>query len=309
MTRTIRSNAVCSSSTSLHGRRHADAGVATSINSPRWGRGRCWPTASPRASCPGRTVDRGLPPGGAQPHRHQRARDQSRADPRPVPAGLDHRHRRDGRSTNSNGPVLHALESRQRTERYAAREPRRREQDQPEPSPRRAAHPARERRAHRDFETVRRNADSTRNTPRRTSQGTHRACRPRNPADQAASKRPASGTHRVFRDTDTRRASRAHRPKSRTPANRRRAYRPRKRAPPEKDRPPWNKRPESGVKWCTAPRSAPLCAGAAICRSGDFVLAALDLTADPITRTLAPRHTPTRGVTPATSTARRPRRG
>ena len=44
------------------------------------------------------------------------------------------------------------------------------------------------------------------------------------------------------------------------------------------------------------------------CRSGDFVLAALDLTADPITRTLAPRHTPTRGVTPATSTARRPRR-
>ena len=63
--------------------------------------------------------------------------------------------------------VLHALESRQRTERYAAREPRRREEDQPEPSPRRAAHPARERRAHRDFETVRRNADSTRNTPRR----------------------------------------------------------------------------------------------------------------------------------------------
>jgi len=142
--------------------------------------------------------------------------------------------------------VLHALESRQRTERYAAREPRRREQDQPEPSPRRAAHPARQRRAHRDFETVRRNADSTRNTPRRTSQGTHRACRPRNPADQAASKRPATGTHRVFRDTDTRRASRAHRPKSRTPANRRRAYRPRKRAP-EKDRPPGNKRPESGV--------------------------------------------------------------
>ncbi len=44
------------------------------------------------------------------------------------------------------------------------------------------------------------------------------------------------------------------------------------------------------------------------CRSGDSVLAALDLTADPITRTLAPRHTPTRGVTPATSTARRPRR-
>ena len=234
MTRTIRSNAVCSSSTSLHGRRHADAGVATSINSPRWGRGRCWPTSSPRASCPGRAVDRGLPPGDAQPHRHQRAPDQSRADLRPVPAGLDHRHRRDGRSTNSNGPVLHALESRQRTERYAAREPRRREEDQPEPSPRRAAHPARQRRAHRDFETVRRNADSTRNTPRRTSQGTHRACRPRNPADQAASKRPASGTHRVFRDTDTRRASRVHRPKSRTPANRRRAYRPRKRAPPKK---------------------------------------------------------------------------
>ena len=153
----------------------------------------------------------------------------------------------DGRSTNSNRRGPARVESRQRTERYAAREPRRREEDQPEPSPRRAAHPAGERRAHRDFETLRRNADSTRNTPRRTSQGTHRAYRPRNPAEQAASKRPATGTHRVFRDTDTRRASRAHRPKSRTPANRRRAYRPRKRAPPKKIGHPGNKRPESGV--------------------------------------------------------------
>ena len=156
--------------------------------------------------------------------------------------GLDHRHRRDGRSTNSNRRGPARVESRQRTERsYAAREPRRREEDQPEPSPRRAAHPAGERRAHRDFETVRRNADSTRNTPRRTSQGTHRAYRPRNPAEQAASKRPATGTHRVFRDTDTRRASRAHRPKSRTPANRRRAYRPRKRAPRKRSATPGTK--------------------------------------------------------------------
>ena len=69
--------------------------------------------------------------------------------------GLDHRHRRDGRSTNSNRRGPARVESRQRTERYyAAREPRRREEDQPEPSPRRAAHPAGGRRAHRDFETL-----------------------------------------------------------------------------------------------------------------------------------------------------------
>ncbi len=97
VTRTIRSNAVCRRR--AHGRRHADAGVAR--RSPRHsrpadrGRHRSTPLGGAGAGAgrhhrlghrPGRAVDRGLPPDGAQPRRHQRARDQSRADPRPVPA-------------------------------------------------------------------------------------------------------------------------------------------------------------------------------------------------------------------------------
>ena len=77
-----------------------------------------------------------------------------------------------------------------------------------------------------------------------------------------------------------------------------------KRAPPKKDRPP--REQKAGIRRLMV-HGTEKCASQY--RSGDFVLAALDLTADPITRTLAPRHTPTRGVTPATSTARRPRRG
>ena len=85
---------------SLHGRRLADAGAA--CRSPRQGRPadrgrhRSTPLGGAGAGAgrhhrlghrPGRALDRGLPPGGAQPHRDQRARDQSRGDPRPVPAG------------------------------------------------------------------------------------------------------------------------------------------------------------------------------------------------------------------------------
>ncbi len=139
-----------------HARRYSrnfncpSASSATSINSPRWGRGRCWPIASPRASCPGRAVDRGL---------RQAARSRIVTSAHGINRGLI--------------PDLSPPVSITGTAVTVA-------------------------------------------------------------APTATSKPPATGTHRVFRDTDTRRASCAHRPKSRTPANRRRAYRPRKRAPPKK---------------------------------------------------------------------------
>ncbi len=130
------------------------------------------------------------------------------------------------------------------------------------------------------------------------------ATRHRNPAEQAASKRPATGTHRVSRDADTRRAPRARRPKPGRLPTRTERTGPRNVPPKKRAAHPGNKMPESGVQECTAPRSAPLSTATAISGSEHSTC-----RPDPITRTLAPRHTPTRVVTPATSTARRPRRG
>ena len=84
----------------VDGGRHADAGAAG--GDPRRGRaadsGRCRPAAlggaGPGAGRhhriwrgAGGAVDRGIPPGGAEPDRHHRSRHQPGRDPRPLPAG------------------------------------------------------------------------------------------------------------------------------------------------------------------------------------------------------------------------------
>ena len=127
---------------------------------------------------------------------------------------------------------------------------------------RRAADPAGGRRAHHDFETVRRNADRIRHAPRRTSSRTRRAYRPQNlSSPQNASPLETRADHpgpvdqRSSPHTQTR-ITRPDQPAPSVPAPETR--------PPKKIGHPGNKRPESGVQECTAQRVAPLCAGAAI---------------------------------------------
>jgi len=88
----------------------------------------------------------------------------------------------------------------------AACRPRRPAARHPEQSPRRAVHPARRRRAQRDCETARRNADTASHAPRRTFQRAHRAGRPQNPDP------PRISTLRASERAGRRRVPRKRRP-------------------------------------------------------------------------------------------------
>ena len=110
---------------------------------------------------------------------------------------------------------------------------------------RRAADPAGGRRAHHDFETVRRNADRIRHAPRRTSSRTRRAYRPQNLSSpqnasplQTRADHPGPVNQRSSPHTQTR-ITRPDQPAPSVPAP---------ETPPRKrSATPGNKRPESGV--------------------------------------------------------------
>ena len=113
-----------------------------------------------------------------------------------------------------------------------------------------------------------------------TGSGTRRDAHRHEPAERTGPRTfRAHRTHlrsrqeRITRDPSTSVPLRTPRRGSPDPTNRRRAYRPRKRAPPEKDRPP--REQKAGIRRLIVHGTE---RHASLCRSGYFVLAALDLT-------------------------------